>query len=554
MMLFLLALNALFAPTWGHPQAAVIARDADAFATACANFASTAQLPANVTLGFTEFVAAGSNVTYREIPSVCATTPQTVRVDLCRVYMNVSTSAISGLRLEAWLPRNYSGRFLSTGNGGLGGCIQYTDLAYGTNFGFATVGANNGHDGNTGVYFLNNTEVLEDFAYRSVHTGTVVGKQITKAFYNSLNASSSSPSCSARSALATRGYTKSYYMGCSTGGREGMYEAQNFPDDFDGILAGAPAMNYLNLNSWGGYAYNITGPPGSSTFLTSAQWAIVHTEIMRQCDFALDGADDGVIEDTDLCHPVMDALLCTSASVDNSTCLTAAQANTVLTLLSDWYGPDGSLYYPRLNPGAEASMFGLYLSGTMFSYTVEWYKYVVMNSSTWDYSTWTPADGQRSLEQNSFNIQTWNPDLSPFNAKGGKLLHYHGTADQVISSDNSKLYWRNVHDAMAGVDLDQFYRFFPISGMAHCSGGAGASMIGQSFNTYLASAPENNLLLKLVDWVENGSAPEYARGAKLAADGTSVQYFRKHCKYPAHNVYVGPGNWTEEAAWECQEP
>lgn len=130
--------------------------------------------------------------------------------------MHVATSGVSGISLEAWLPQNWSGRFLSTGNGGLGGCIQYADLVYTTSLGFATVGANNGHNGTSGRPFLDAPEVVEDFAFRSLHTGVVVGKEITKIFYK-------------------KDYTKSYYLGCSTGGREGQKSAQMFPNDFDGI-------------------------------------------------------------------------------------------------------------------------------------------------------------------------------------------------------------------------------------------------------------------------------------------------------------------------------
>lgn len=375
--------------------------------------------------------------------------------------------------------------------------------------------------------------MLEDFAYRSIHTGAVVGKQVTDLFYD-------------------KGYNGSYYIGCSTGGREGYKSAQAFPDDFDGILAGAPAINFVSLSSWGAYAYYVTGTQNSSTFVTSAQWAAVHQEILRQCD-TIDGAEDGILEDPDLCHPVIETLICNKTSPANSTCLTGTQAKTVTTLLTDFYGPDGTLYYPRLNPGAEVVASFVYFAGTMFDYSLDWNRYVVWNDSDWDPSTWTPEDAQMALLQNPFNIQTFDGDISAFKNRGGKLLSYHGTADPIISSDDTKLYYRHLADTMdlSPSDIDDFYRFFGISGMGHCAPDNGAAYIGQSTSTYLPGQPENNLLLKLVDWVETGFAPEYVRGAKVADDGETVEYYRKHCRYPRRNVFVGPGEPSDEEAWQC---
>lgn len=190
--------------------------------------------------------------------------------------MYVATTNVSGITLEAWLPSNWTGRFLSTGNGGISGCIQYEDIAYGTSFGFATVGANGGHNGTSGKPFYHAPEVIEDFAWRSMHTGVVVGKEITSLFYK-------------------QNFTKSYYLGCSTGGRQGMKSAQMFPADFDGIVAGAPAFDFNNLDSWSGWLGVITGFDNTSSgFVDENLWGVVHDEILAQCD-GLDGAIDGYV-------------------------------------------------------------------------------------------------------------------------------------------------------------------------------------------------------------------------------------------------------------------
>lgn len=179
--------------------------------------------------------------------------------------MRVSTSNRSEITLEAWLPIDWNGRFLSTGNGGVSGCIQYVDLAYTASFGFATVGANNGHNGTSGEAFYMNPDVVADFAYRSLHTGVVVGKEVSQAYYG-------------------KAHNVSYYLGCSTGGRQGIKSVQDFPDDFDGVIAGAPALAFNNLSSWSGHFLTILGTPTSPTFVPLNLWPYIHQEVLNQCD------------------------------------------------------------------------------------------------------------------------------------------------------------------------------------------------------------------------------------------------------------------------------
>ncbi|KAJ5649256.1 feruloyl esterase B-2 [Penicillium longicatenatum] len=491
---------------------------ADHFKTACSALHQNINLP-NVIVNFAEFVPAKSNVSLIDNPASCGAKYQTLYGgDICRVAMSITTSNQSGLTAEMWLPRDYTGRFLSTGNGGLAGCIKYDDMAYGTMLGFATVGANNGHNGTSGAAFLNNPEVVADFAYRSLHTGVVVGKKITTQFY-------------------PEGYRKSYYLGCSTG------------VDFDGVVAGSPAFNFVNLNSWGLFLNNITGPMGSPTSLTQLQWTAVQKEVIRQCD-GIDGALDGLIEDPSLCNPILETLICTPKS-NSSTCLTGTQANTVRQVLSPFYGPDGTLYYPQMNPGVEANSFGLYYNGLPPLYPAQWYQDVVLSNPNWDYTTWTLDDAAIAYAQNPFDIETYDANLAEFQNVGGRVLHYHGMQDPLISSESSKLYYRKVAESMnlGPSELDEFYRFFTISGMSHCAPGTGPSYIGQGIGTYVSSHAEDNVLMAMVKWVEEGIAPETVRGSMMKED--KVEYRRRHCRYPKRNIYKGPGGYEDENAWEC---
>lgn len=375
---------------------------------------------------------------------------------------------------------------------------------------------------------------MEDFAYRSIHTGVVVGKELTKKFYE-------------------RGFDKSYYLGCSTGGRQGFKSVQEYPNDFDGVVAGAPAFNFVNLLSWSAHFLPITGPPSSDTYLSPAMWKVVHEEILRQCD-SIDGAKDGIIEDPDLCNPILETLICKPNSKNNRKCITGKQANTVRQALSPLYGANGTLLYPRMQPGSEILTSSAMYSGQPFSYAEDWMRYVVYNNPKYNASNWNIHDATAALNQNPYNIQTWEADMSAFRDAGGKVLTYHGLQDQLISSENSKLYYRRVAETMnlPPDDLDEFYRFFQVSGMGHCNGGDGAYGIGSGYKTYNSDRPENNVLEAMVKWVEEGVAPETIQGAKFAdGPGSKVQYTRKHCRYPRRNVYNGPGNYTDENSWQC---
>lgn len=175
------------------------------------------------------------------------------------------------------------------------------------------------------------------------------------------------------------------------------------------------------------------------------------------------------------------------------------------------------------------------------------------NDTTWDGTNFSLEDAAAAISQNPFNVETWNGDLTPFASRGGKLLSYHGTQDWVISSHISQLYYAHVAQTTGKPpsELDEFYRLFIVSGMDHCAGGDGAWAIGQVKEGAAGTRPEENALMALVRWVEDGVAPEVLRGAKLSEDGGTPEYWRAHCRWPKKNRYVGPGAHTDEGAWVC---
>lgn len=502
------------------------------FQQQCQSLSKSLRIP-NATLIQSDFVAANTTLNFPNADQTCGRPSQNVSVDLCRVTLQVATSPRSGIKLEVWLPEKWSGRFLSTGNGGLGGCIQYEDIDYAASLGFATVGTNNGHDGMGGQSFLNNPDVIEDFAYRALHTGVVLGKDISKNFYG-------------------RPHTKSYYLGCSTGGRQGWKEVQSFPEDFDGVVAGAPAFAFNNLTSWSCHFLPLTGPVGADTFIPVDMWPAIHQDILDQCD-ELDGVKDGILESPDWCDYDPSGLLCGSGQT--SGCLTTKQLETLRSVYSPLLSVDGSLVYPRLQPGAELTGASqVYFTGQPF-FAADWWRYAIFNNSAWDPLSLKPKDYVLSSTLNLFNIETWNGDLSAFKKKGGKVLHYHGLMDGIISSDNSPRYYEHVSRTMnlGPAQLDDFYRYFRISGMAHCGGGPGATFIGNTAQSTASLDPHENVLMAIVRWVEEGIAPDailgtaYINGTKDAG----VDFKRWHCRWPRHNVYKGFGDPKDENSWKC---
>lgn len=500
----------------------------------CLNLADTLVLP-NTTIQLTEIVPGNTTLFFSDNDPSCNRPSQNVPVDLCRVVTVISTATTTSnstshgsISLEAWLPLAWNGRFLGTGNGGLNGCIQYEDVAYGTSRGFATVGSNNGHNGISGSPFLGNPAAVEDYVRRSLHLSAVLGKMIVAEFYG-------------------QAQTRSYYIGCSGGGRQGLREVQEFPGDFDGVVVGAPAVAFANLTSWRGSFYGRAGEPGDARFLTSDEWRMVTEDVLAQCD-ALDGYVDGIIEAPDLCHYRPAALLCRDdGDEDDIRCLTGAQLATVRSVFSDFYGTDGSLIFPRIPPGADPAALA---NGKPFQYSVDWFRYVLHQDPAWDPRTIGQDDYTLSATLDPFGVQTWRGDLSAARSRGVKILHYHGLRDPLITSDNSGRYYEHVSQTMGltSREMDGFYRYFRVGGMNHCAGGPGAVRIGNRADNVAGWQPEGNVLSAIVRWVEDGVAPETIEGTGHDEDGV---FSRRHCRYPGRNRYKGEGNPRVSESWGC---
>ncbi|KAK7063621.1 carboxylic ester hydrolase [Favolaschia claudopus] len=502
------------------------------FQESCNSLASRLSIP-NATISSTTFVAAGTTLTFPNADPTCGTQPQLVSADICRVMLTVATSVRSRTVMEAWLPSNWTGRFLATGNGGIGGCIQFNDMDYGASLGFATTGSDNGHSGQNGTLFLNNIDVVDDFVFRALLTSAQVGKQITRDFFG-------------------KAQTKSYYFGCSTGGRQGWKMAQDFPDEFDGIVAGAPAFAFTGLQAWAGMFFPLIKNAGPN-FPPQSLWPVVDAGILSQCD-GLDGAVDGIIEEPSRCHFNPEALRC--APGQTSACLTRQQVDTVRAVFSSVFAK-GTFIYPALEfgPGLLGQIFQIYGGPTQFLFADNWFRFAVFNDPAFNSTMLTPDEILFAQKQNVGGINTFSGDISKFKNRGSKILHYHGQVDQLISSLNSNRYYELVSETMkmSPAALDEFYRFFRISGMQHCAGGPGATFIGNMESAVASLDPNQNVLTAMVRWVEQGVAPDTILGTAFVnqTKALGVNFQRAHCRFPFHNVFAGRGSVKDAANWKC---
>ena len=480
--------------------------------------------------------------------SVGCGTAFTPSVDVCQVTLNVKTSGTANTYMEVWLPNGnateWNGRSMNTDNGGLNGCVHYVDMVYTSGLGFASIGDNAGHNGSSfdGTWTLNNNEAIIDWAHRARHAAVEVGKETIDQFY-------SKPA------------DYSYYVGCSAGGAQGVTSAEKYPNDFDGIIAGAAANDFNHLQGWSAHFAQLTGATGNDTFLSLADWTIVQTYVLEQCDAALDNVADGILEDPT--QGKFDATKIPTCTGNDGTvqCLTATQKQTVEDVFKPLLGSDGNLIYPALFPGSQVDAFKLgLLNGKPQGIAQDWFRGAVFNSSSFDISKLTIKDIELAQSQDDLhgNPSAFSAKLGGFSDAGKKFIMYHGMADPMTSGGNAQRYYLKLAQEMglSNTEIDNFFRLFRISGMAHCGvggiAGAGAWMFGQ--NGAAASAT-NNIVSNLVDWVENDNAPETLLGTKFWYDtpANGIMFERAHCRFPYRTTFKGQGlDSTKPENWSCE--
>jgi feruloyl esterase len=435
--------------------------------------------------------------------------------EFCRVAAEIKPSSDSDIKIEVWLPaENWNGKFMGVGNGGWSGAIVYQALATALNHGYATASTNTGHDGSDATFALGHPEKLVDFGYRAVHEMTVKGKAITEAFYS-------------------KGPERSYWNGCSSGGKQGLKEAQKFPLDYNGIVAGAPANYWTHLMA-GDLWPAVATSKDPAAFLQPAKLQVLHKAALTACD-SLDGVKDGLIEDPTRCHFDPGTLLCKGE--ESETCLTAPQVAAARKIYEGATNPKtGKSVFPGMTRGSELVWPAL-AGAQPFGIPVSHFQYVVFKDPKWDYLTLDfDKDVALADKLDDGLLNATDPNLKAFFSHGGKLLMYHGWNDQLITPLNSVNYYNSVVKAMGGAArIKDSYRLFMAPGMNHCGGGDGPSRI--------------DVFTTIDDWVSHGKAPDQLLAEHLT--NNKVDRSRPLCPYPQVAKYKGTGSIDEAANFVC---
>jgi feruloyl esterase len=427
----------------------------------------------------------------------------------CKVALVLQPTSDSHINVELWLPvENWNGKFLAVGNGGWAGRIQrYDDMQDALRRGYATAGTDTGHsaaDGPNGMFALGHPEKLVDFAYRAVHEMAVKSKRLIASFYEPH-------------------LDYSYFVGCSTGGRQAVMAAQRYPSDFDGIIAGALANRHVQMHT-AGVARRIRLARHPEEAISAEKARLVNEAVMQQCD----SLGEGFLNNPRECLFDFSSLQC-DASGSDAACLTDGELRTVETFYGGVKTADGTLVFSGQalgNPLPELK--SVTPRSEDISDTVR-----ILGFQNPDYD-WREFDLDRDLplivDAAGF-VDAVDPDLRGFEAHGGKLLLWAGWGDTGITPENTVLYYESVLQEM-GPEQDDWVRLFMVPGMGHCRGGDGP-------HTFDA-------LTALEQWREQDIAPEQMLGRN-----PETGLARPICPYPQHAKYAGHGDLLDAHNWSC---
>lgn len=465
----------------------------------------------------------------------------------CRIQGVLRPAPDSAIGFEVWLPASgWNGRFLGVGNGGFAGAIGYSSLVAALQNGYAAASTDTGHKagGTDASWAEGHPDKVIDFGWRAVHLTAIAGKTLTAAFYGAQP-------------------NHSYFESCSNGGRQGLMEAQRFPDDYDGILAGAPAYAWTGLFAdfiWNAQALS---KPGAS--ILAAKTAAIARAVLAQCD-AKDGLVDGLVSDPRQCHFNPEKLKCRAA--ESAACLTVPQITALEAIYQGAHRSNGKRIYFGFLPGGEfappspgwdAWIFGPGPGASIQNaFGSNFVKSIVGAPAGW-----TPANFDFDRDFPALEAKTaatfnaTNPDLSRFASRGGKLILYHGWSDAGITALGTIDYRDKVVRQMGSKQSAAFMRLFLVPGMHHCSGGAGPSDIGQNSVPAPGDSPSNSVTSALEAWVEQGRAPEQVIARQSAQPGAPAnQPLRTGliCAYPKGAVLNSGADPHRAESYSCHAP
>jgi feruloyl esterase len=350
----------------------------------------------------------------------------------------------------------------------------------------------------------------------------------------------------------------SYFASCSNGGRQALMEAQRFPADYDGIIAGAPANYWTHLLTSAVWDAQATTSEEAS-YIPSSKLPAIARAVNEACD-AQDGVSDGILNDPRKCHFDPAAIVCKEEESDQ--CLTAAQATALKKLYEGAHDRQGTRIFPGLLPGAEDGPGGwsLWITGPapgkslLFSFGNGFYGGMVYDKADWNYKDADLGEAVKAADTKMAKIlNATEADLAAFKARGGKLILYHGWDDPAISALNSIDYYHSVVSAMGRENTEAFARLYMAPGMQHCGGGPGPDSFGQEGPTPMAQDADHSLQLSIERWVEKGTTPSAIIATKYAGHGASedVQMTRPLCAYPQIAKYKGSSDPNDAGSFVC---
>jgi feruloyl esterase len=434
----------------------------------------------------------------------------------CRVAATLTPTRDSDIKIEVWMPASgWNGKFQAVGNGAFSGAIAYPAMTTALARGYATSSTDTGHVGGSASFALGHPEKTIDFGWRAVHEMTATAKKIIAAYYDA------APKFS-------------YWNGCSAGGRQAMKEAQRFPEDFDGIIAGSPGLD------WTGRAAQAVRVAKAlekteSARLSQTQTQRLHQAVVEACD-VLDGLKDGLIGDPTRCQ--FDPAVVQCKGSDGAACLTAAQVETARLIYSPAVNPKTKREISGLAPGSELGWTDMGWSVSARATGLDQFRFLVFSDPSWTIQKFAlDSDIARAEDIDHNTINALDANVKPFIDRGGRLIQYHGWSDPQISPGNSVQYYRHVLELLGGASKVQgAYRLFMAPGMAHCGGGEGPSAF--------------DMVGALEQWVEHGTPPDRI----IASHSTNgvVDRTRPLCPYPLVASYTGSGSTDQAANFVCQ--
>jgi hypothetical protein len=461
----------------------------------------------------------------------------------CRVAATLKPSSDSDIKVEVWLPvSGWNGKFQGIGNGGFGGTINLIELADAVSRGYASASTDTGHE-DTNIasagWALHHPEKIVDFGHRAIHETAVSAKAIIRAFYG-------------------EDPKRSYFDSCSNGGRQALMEAQRYPGDYDGIIAGAPANYWTHLLSFAAWNTKATlGDAGS--YIPAAKLPAIEAAALAACD-ANDGVKDGVIENPLTCRFDPAVLLCKSAASDS--CLTQAQLDALQSLYGGLKGADGKTAFPGYSPGGEAEPGGWapWITGNapekslMFSFGTQFFKNMVFEDADWQFRSFDAVRDTKAADSKMAGIMNaTDPDLSAFRKRGGKLILFHGWSDAAIPAVNAINYYQSVVAKAGAKESGTFVRLYMVPGMQHCGGGAGPSVFGHAGAG--RGDRTHDIDAALEAWVEQSVAPDQIIASKYKGapgSGAEVVRTRPLCPYPQVAEYKGTGSTDDATNFICK--